>query len=112
MPIPGPRGSRCSSSPSSSPTQTAHQGPAQRLRDLSLEHKLGIHASPTCVISFGEGGEGALGYVVGEVGTGMRNMFTMMNAARVGVGMEGVAVSGTGLSTGPRATPSNGSRDG
>ena len=73
----------------------ADGAPGQRndIRVLSLEHKLGIHASPTCVISYGEGGEGALGYVVGEVGTGMRNMFTMMNAARVGVGMEGVAIS-------------------
>jgi acyl-CoA dehydrogenase len=59
---------------------------------LSLEHKLGIHASPTCVISFGESGEGAVGHVLGEANAGMRNMFTMMNAARIGVGMEGVAI--------------------
>ena len=62
-------------------------------RIVSLEHKLGIHASPTCVISFGDGGEGALGYLVGEEMAGMRNMFTMMNAARIGVGMEGLALS-------------------
>jgi alkylation response protein AidB-like acyl-CoA dehydrogenase len=59
---------------------------------VSLEHKLGIHASPTCVISFGDAGEGAVGYLVGEEQQGMRNMFTMMNAARVAVGMEGVAI--------------------
>ena len=60
---------------------------------VSLEHKLGIHASPTCVISFGDDGEGAVGYLVGEEMAGMRNMFTMMNAARIGVGMEGLAIS-------------------
>ena len=60
---------------------------------VSLEHKLGIRASPTCVISFGDAGYGAVGYLVGEETTGMRNMFTMMNAARIGVGMEGLAIS-------------------
>ena len=60
---------------------------------VSLEHKLGIHASPTCVVSFGDGGEGAVGYLVGDEMEGMRNMFTMMNAARIGVGMEGLALS-------------------
>ena len=62
-------------------------------RIVSLEHKLGIHASPTCVISFGDDGEGALGYLVGDEMAGMRNMFTMMNVARIGVGMEGLALS-------------------
>jgi len=60
---------------------------------VSLEHKLGIHASPTCVLSFGDSGEGAVGYLIGEELAGMRHMFTMMNAARVGVGMEGLAIS-------------------
>jgi len=60
---------------------------------VSIEHKLGIHASPTCVITFGDGGAGAVGYLVGEEMAGMRNMFTMMNAARIGVGMEGLAIS-------------------
>jgi acyl-CoA dehydrogenase len=60
---------------------------------VSIEHKLGIHASPTCVVSFGDGGEGAVGYLVGDEMAGMRNMFTMMNAARIGVGMEGLALS-------------------
>ena len=63
------------------------------IKTVSLEHKLGIHASPTCVISFGDSGEGAVGYLVGEEQRGMNNMFTMMNAARIGVGMEGVAIS-------------------
>jgi 3-(methylsulfanyl)propanoyl-CoA dehydrogenase len=60
---------------------------------VSIEHKMGIHASPTCVISFGDDGDGAVGYLIGDELTGMRNMFTMMNAARIGVGMEGLAIS-------------------
>ena len=57
-----------------------------------VEHKLGIHASPTCVMSFGEG-DGAVGYLVGEVNQGLKIMFIMMNAARLAVGVQGVAVA-------------------
>jgi acyl-CoA dehydrogenase len=60
---------------------------------VSLEHKLGIHASPTCVMAFGEGGDGAVGELVGEPHDGMRQMFTMMNDARLGVGLQGLAVA-------------------
>jgi alkylation response protein AidB-like acyl-CoA dehydrogenase len=60
---------------------------------VSIEHKPGIHASPTCVMSFGDGGDGAVGYLLGEVNHGMRAMFTMMNKARLEVGLEGLAVS-------------------
>ena len=60
---------------------------------VSIEHKLGIHASPTCVVSFGDSGEGAVGYLVGEEQQGMRYMFTMMNTARIGVGVEGLAIT-------------------
>jgi 3-(methylthio)propanoyl-CoA dehydrogenase len=60
---------------------------------VSLEHKLGIHASPTCVMAYGEQGEGAVGYLVGEPHTGMRGMFTMMNDARLGVGIQGLAIA-------------------
>jgi 3-(methylthio)propanoyl-CoA dehydrogenase len=60
---------------------------------VSLEHKLGIHASPTCVMAYGEQGEGAVGYLVGEPHTGMRGMFTMMNDARLGVGLQGLAIA-------------------
>jgi len=60
---------------------------------LSLEHKLGIHASPTCVMAFGEGSGGAIGELVGEPHDGMRQMFTMMNDARLGVGLQGLAVA-------------------
>jgi alkylation response protein AidB-like acyl-CoA dehydrogenase len=62
------------------------------VRVVSLEHKLGIHASPTCVMAFGD--EGACtGYLVGEENKGMRAMFTMMNNARLNVGVQGVAVA-------------------
>tara|TARA_R110002126_G_scaffold13118_4_gene56985 strand:+ start:130084 stop:131853 length:1770 start_codon:yes stop_codon:yes gene_type:complete len=57
-----------------------------------LEHKLGIHASPTCTMTFGENG-GATGYVVGEENQGLKYMFTMMNMARLNVGLQGIAVS-------------------
>ncbi len=57
-----------------------------------LEHKLGIHASPTCTMSFGENG-GATGYLVGEENQGLKYMFTMMNNARLSVGLQGVAIS-------------------
>jgi 3-(methylthio)propanoyl-CoA dehydrogenase len=59
---------------------------------VSLEHKLGIRASPTCVMAFGEHSDGAVGELVGEPNQGMRQMFTMMNDARLGVGLEGLAI--------------------
>ncbi len=59
---------------------------------VSTEHKLGIHGSPTCVLSFGDNG-GATGWLVGGEGSGMRNMFTMMNNARLSVGLQGLALS-------------------
>ncbi|MCB1907974.1 MAG: acyl-CoA dehydrogenase [Rhodocyclaceae bacterium] len=59
---------------------------------VSIEHKLGIHASPTCVLAFGDNG-GAVGYLVGEPNRGLEYMFIMMNEARFAVGMEGVALA-------------------
>lgn len=59
---------------------------------VSLEHKLGIHGSPTCVMQYGDK-DGAIAYLVGEEGKGLRNMFTMMNNARISVGLQGVALS-------------------
>jgi hypothetical protein len=56
----------------------------------SIEHKLGIHASPTCVMMYGEN-EGALGLLIGEANRGLEYMFVMMNAARLSVGLEGYA---------------------
>ncbi len=65
--------------------------PADRntIETVSLEHKLGIHASPTCVLSF----EDATGYLIGEENRGMSYMFTMMNQARLEVGLEGLSVA-------------------
>jgi alkylation response protein AidB-like acyl-CoA dehydrogenase len=67
-------------------------GPRNDLSVVSIEHKLGIHGSPTCVMQYGEK-TGAIGYLVGEEGKGLRNMFTMMNNARISVGLQGVALS-------------------
>jgi alkylation response protein AidB-like acyl-CoA dehydrogenase len=58
---------------------------------LSVEHKLGIHGSPTCVLSYGDQG-GAVGYLVGEENRGLEYMFTMMNVARISVGLEGIGI--------------------
>ncbi|MBW6392488.1 acyl-CoA dehydrogenase [Billgrantia antri] len=58
----------------------------------SIEHKLGIHGSPTCTLSFGEG-DGAIGYLVGVEGRGLNHMFTMMNEARHKVGVQGIGVA-------------------
>ncbi|WP_028135031.1 acyl-CoA dehydrogenase [Bradyrhizobium japonicum] len=57
-----------------------------------IEHKLGMHASPTCTMTMGDHG-GAIGFLIGEENQGMRCMFTMMNQARLGVGLEGVGVA-------------------
>ncbi len=62
------------------------------LKVVSVEDKLGIHASPTCVMSYGDKG-GATGYLVGEPNNGLACMFTMMNNARLDVGMQGVGIS-------------------
>ncbi|MEO8104311.1 MAG: acyl-CoA dehydrogenase [Betaproteobacteria bacterium] len=67
-------------------------GARNDVKCVSIEHKLGIHGSPTCVMSYGEEG-GAIGYVVGEPNRGLEYMFVMMNAARLGVGLEGVSIS-------------------
>lgn len=67
-------------------------GTRNDVRVVSTEHKMGIHASPTCVIAFGDDGEGAIGEMIGEPNTGMRTMFTMMNNARLAVGQQGVAI--------------------
>ncbi|HER26041.1 MAG TPA: acyl-CoA dehydrogenase, partial [Rhodospirillales bacterium] len=66
-------------------------GDRNDLHCVSIEHKLGISASPTAVMSFGDDG-GATGYLVGEENNGIRYMFTMMNNARLAVGLQGVAI--------------------
>ena len=67
-------------------------GEKNDVRCVGVEHKLGIHASPTCTLSFGEKG-GALGYLVGDENQGLVYMFAMMNEARLAVGLQGISVS-------------------
>ncbi len=67
-------------------------GPKNDLRCVSIEHKMGIHAAPTCVMSYGDDGA-CVGYMLGEEHGGMRAMFLMMNNARLLVGLQGVGVS-------------------
>ncbi|HWG75856.1 MAG TPA: acyl-CoA dehydrogenase [Steroidobacteraceae bacterium] len=71
---------------------TASLGEANDLQCVSIEHKLGIHASPTCVMSYGDRG-GALGYLIGEPNRGLEYMFVMMNAARLSVGVQGIGLA-------------------
>ncbi len=66
-------------------------GAANDVRVVSIEHKLGQHASPTCVMAYGDNG-GAEGYLVGAEHGGMAAMFTMMNNARIGVGIQGLGL--------------------
>jgi len=68
------------------------RGARNDVKCVSIEHKLGIHASPTCVMAYGEK-DGAIGYLVGEENRGLEYMFTMMNFARLEVGIEGVAIA-------------------
>jgi acyl-CoA dehydrogenase len=72
--------------------EAGHPGARNDVHCVSIEHKLGIHASPTCVLAFGDHG-GAVGYLVGEENRGLEYMFIMMNTARFAVGMEGLAIA-------------------
>ena len=67
-------------------------GSPNDLRCVGIEHKMGIHASPTCVMSYGDHG-GATGWLIGPENGGMRSMFTMMNNARLNVGLQGVGIA-------------------
>ncbi len=67
-------------------------GPRNDVRAHSIEHKLGIHGSPTCTMVLGDNG-GATGYLIGEENAGMACMFTMMNRARLAVGLQGVGIA-------------------
>ena len=75
------------------PDENGKPGKANSLKVVSLEHKMGIHGSPTCVMSY----EGATGWLIGREHGGMAAMFTMMNAARLGVGVQGVGVAEAAL---------------
>jgi alkylation response protein AidB-like acyl-CoA dehydrogenase len=67
-------------------------GARNDMRCVSIEHKLGVRASPTCILAYGDNG-GATGYLVGEENRGLEYMFIMMNAARYAVGLEGLGVA-------------------
>jgi len=67
-------------------------GKRNDVKCVSIEHKLGIHGSPTCVMAYGDT-DGAIGHLVGEENRGLEFMFTMMNFARLEVGIEGVAIA-------------------
>lgn len=86
---PGTKGISLFLVPKYLPDAAGNPGIANDLKVLSLEHKMGLHGSPTCVMSF----EGATGWLVGAPHDGMRAMFTMMNNARLGVGAEGIGVA-------------------
>ncbi len=84
--------SHCSWCRNSCPTRRPSPGgPGRRnaVRTLGLEHKLGIHASPTCVLAY----EDAIGWRIGEENRGLEYMFTMMNNARLNIGVQGVAIA-------------------
>ena len=89
---PGTKGISCFIVPKYLVNEDGSLGARNDLRCVSVEHKLGIHASPTCVMSYGDGG-GAIGYLIGEANQGMRYMFTMMNTARLSVGVQGLSTA-------------------
>lgn len=84
------------------PDDQGNLGARNNVECLRIEHKMGIHAAPTCTMGFGtvkadeiheSAKTGAVGFLIGEVGAGLRQMFTMMNHARLHVGLQGVAIS-------------------
>jgi hypothetical protein len=86
---PGTKGISLFIVPKFIPDQFGNAGVANRLKVVSLEHKLGLHGSPTAVMQY----EGATGWLIGEPHDGMRAMFTMMNNARLGVGGQGIGAA-------------------
>lgn len=74
------------------PDAAGNPGARNDVRCISIEHKLGIHASPTCTMQFGDTG-GATGFLIGKENEGLKYMFTMMNNARLSVGLQGVAIA-------------------
>jgi len=89
---PGTRGISLFLVPKFLPDADGKPGKRNDLRCVSIEHKLGIHASPTCAMSYGDAGQ-CVGWIIGPPHGGMRAMFTMMNNARVAVGLQGVAIA-------------------
>ena len=87
--VPGTKGISLFIVPKFIPDENGEPGVANSLKVVSLEHKMGLHGSPTAVMQY----DGATGWLVGEPHDGMRAMFTMMNNARLGVGGQGVGVA-------------------
>jgi alkylation response protein AidB-like acyl-CoA dehydrogenase len=90
---PGTKGISCFIVPKFLVNDDGTLGERNDVTCVSIEHKMGIKASPTCVMTYGDAGEGAVGYLIGEENEGMRYMFTMMNNARLSVGVEGLALA-------------------
>jgi alkylation response protein AidB-like acyl-CoA dehydrogenase len=84
----GTRGISCFIVPKRLVNDDGSLGAHNNVRCIGIEHKMGIHASPTCTLEY----DGAVGYLIGEANTGMRLMFTMMNTARLSVGLSGLAI--------------------
>ena len=87
--VPGTKGISLFLVPKYLPDAAGNPGVANRLKVVGLEHKMGLHGSPTCVMQY----EGATGWLVGAEHAGMKAMFTMMNNARLGVGGQGIGVA-------------------
>jgi alkylation response protein AidB-like acyl-CoA dehydrogenase len=90
---PGTKGISLFLVPKRLPDAEGRPGAANRVRALSLEHKMGLHGSPTAVLEY----DGATGWLVGEPDQGMAAMFTMMNNARLGVGIQGLSQADAAL---------------
>ncbi len=86
---PGTKGISLFMVPKRIPDENGQPGVANSLKVVSLEHKMGLHGSPTAVMQF----DGATGWMIGEPHQGMKAMFTMMNNARLGVGVQGIGVA-------------------
>ena len=91
---PGTRGISLFLVPKFLPNADGSPGKRNDVRAHSVEHKLGIHGSPTCTMILGDN-EGAVGYLIGEENAGMACMFTMMNRARLAIGVQGVGIAET-----------------
>ena len=87
--VPGSKGISLFMVPKFLPDGDGNPGRANDLRVVSLEHKMGLHGSPTCVMEY----DGATGWMVGEPHGGLAAMFTMMNNARLGVGVQGIGAA-------------------
>jgi alkylation response protein AidB-like acyl-CoA dehydrogenase len=85
---PGTSGISCFIVPKRLVNDDGSLGEHNNVRCIGIEHKMGIHASPTCTLEY----DNAVGYLIGEANTGMRLMFTMMNIARLSVGLSGLAI--------------------